>query len=142
MESRLQNGRMQYRGTNDVVSGTSVSLELDDFVQRGLSEATPSNPYAWKGCVESRATVQTIDSADAPYTSIPDNAWDILDIAPGESTSAGTAPAWRPYFATPNSGFPYEPNTSHLPMSDAPWSRLLWKVRRTWGTQDTTKYYD
>ncbi len=73
-----------------------MQLNLSGFVSRGVGGGT--SPYDWKGCVEARPTRQDIN-ASTPLSSIPEDAWDIIDRAPD-----GTAPAWQPYIYLPDRG--------------------------------------
>jgi Flp pilus assembly protein TadG len=139
--------RWEYRWVNASVSGSydDETLSLDEFVTKGLAETTPANPYAWKGCVEMRSTVTDIDSGDDPYTTIPNNAWDILDVAPGESYGGGTAPKWRPFFASPWEGAnTYGPKTSgsDMTLTSAPWSQVNWDMNTSWRTSTSIVYND
>jgi|TARA_R100000501_G_scaffold18424_1_gene38710 hypothetical protein len=71
------------------------TFDLTNFIARGRDGSI--GPYDWKGCVEMRTTIQSIDAGD-PYGSIPAGAWDIIDEAPGNGV-----PKWQPYLVTPNS---------------------------------------
>lgn len=73
-----------------------TSYDLSGYVNRGVAGAY-SNPYDWKGCVEMRTTVQTIDASNPSDDVIPAGAWDIIDQEPG----VGGAPAWQPYLFMP-----------------------------------------
>lgn len=146
MKSRTSSGKLQYRWNNLAVSGSydDNTLSLDEFVTKGLAETTPTNPYAWKGCVEARATVKTINAASAPYTTIPANAWDVIDAAPGVEVDGVTAPQWRPFFASPwSSGNTWGPSTdtSKMNLTQKPWSELHWDMDGKWRTGDTRKFY-
>ena len=123
-----------YYKTNDTPSGGYgyASLDLDEFVSNGLAEETPTNPYAWKGCVESRATVTSINASSAPYTTIPSGAWDVIDAAPGEIVDGLTAPKWRPFFASPwatSNQWGPSTDTSKMTLSKAPWNQVHWEKK-------------
>ena len=134
-------GKTYYYKTNTTPSGgyQNVSLDLDEFVSNGLAEETPTNPYAWKGCVEARATVTTIDASSSPYTTIPSGAWDVIDAAPGEIVDGLTAPKWRPFFASPwASGNQWGPSndTSKMTLSKAPWNQVHWEKKTSNATSE------
>ena len=80
-----------------------LTLNLTDFVNAG---SDPANAYGWKGCVEARATVQSITGAETSFSTVPSGAWDIRDVAPGVSG----APAYRPYIYLPE----YDSNGSSI----------------------------
>ena len=99
--------------------------------------------YKWRGCVEARPTVTTITGSTST-ASIPAGAYDILDLAPGATNSAGTAPAWRPYFAMPSSSNPYGPPGGVAPAAgtaNEPWNQIPWRVKSkngaTWTPNDS-----
>lgn len=76
----------------------NITLDLSGFIDRGVVDGdSHSNPYNWKGCIEMRQTIQTIN-ATTDLSAIPAGAWDIIDQAPG----AGGAPKWQPYIMLPN----------------------------------------
>lgn len=127
----------KYRWKNYSVSGSydDIDLDLDQFVSAGLAETTPTNPYAWKGCVEARATDNTINASNSPYTTIPAGAWDVIDAAPGTEVDGQIAPKWRPYFASPwrsdgssITSNQYRPNTSYIDLEQQPWKDLHWRM--------------
>ncbi|RKS86435.1 pilus assembly protein TadG-related protein [Sphingosinicella microcystinivorans] len=131
----------KYAWKNYSVTGTydDENLDLDQFVSLGLAETTPSNPYAWKGCVEARSTVTTIDASSSPYTTIPVGAWDVIDAAPGTEVEGQIAPKWRPYFAPPwasssvggvsVTGNKYRPNSTYMDITKEPWASLNWRMQ-------------
>lgn len=148
IKTATSKGKTTYWWDNASVSGSYVNatLSLDQFVSKGLAETTPTNPYAWKGCVEARSTVTTINASSSPYTTIPANAWDVIDAAPGDEVDGNTAPAWRPYFASPwSSSNIWGPSTdtSKMNITSAPWSQLHWDMKTTTSTfTPPTKYFD
>ncbi len=83
-----------------------LTLDLSDYVSRGRT-AAGSNAYAWLGCVEARSTVQSINSG-SNFMTIPANAWDIIDTAPGTDG----APKFAPYLFLPNDSRRYGPPSS------------------------------
>lgn len=131
----------KYAWKNYAVTGSydDENLSLDQFVSLGLAETTPANPYAWKGCVEARSTVTTIDASSAPYMTIPEGAWDVIDAAPGAEIDGQIAPKWRPYFASPWSsssvggvtvtGNKYRPNATYMDITKQPWANLNWRMQ-------------
>jgi hypothetical protein len=82
-----------------------VTLDLTEFVTQGFAEghgsaSTYVNPYLWRGCVEMRPTIQSINSS-TPLSLTDDdwdNAWDVHDVAPG----VGGAPKYQPYIRLPS----------------------------------------
>lgn len=92
-----------------------VTLDLTDFVDRGIDDTGFTNSYAWSGCVEMRPTVQSITST-SDFSTIPGGAWDILDVAPG----VDGAPAWAPFIYLP------EYATTYGPASDAQSTSTNW----------------
>ncbi|MBB4631378.1 TadE/TadG family type IV pilus assembly protein [Sphingosinicella soli] len=131
----------KYAWKNYAVTGTydDENLHLDAFVSAGLAETTPTNPYAWKGCVEARSTVKTINASSAPYNTIPEGAWDVIDAAPGVEVEGQVAPKWRPYFAPPwasssvggvtVTGNKYRPNATFMDITKQPWANLNWRMQ-------------
>ncbi|MDO9489738.1 MAG: hypothetical protein Q7J32_15285, partial [Sphingomonadaceae bacterium] len=128
-----------WRNSEDDDYARAVPLDVANFVDAGGASGTDySNAYAWKGCVEMRSSIKTIGSSTSS-ASIPDGAWDILDVAPGQSHGGGTAPAWRPYLAVPvdddSNQYGTSPRTTQP--TTAPWSQMKWEMsdRATWRTQ-------
>lgn len=122
----------------------AVPLDVQSFVTAGgASGSSYSNAYAWKGCVEMRASIKTIKTSTSSST-IPAGAWDILDVAPGVSVNGTPAPAWRPYLAVPiedsgnSNAYGTSPRTTQP--TTAPWSQMKWKVdsQSTWRTTRST----
>lgn len=120
----------------------AVPLDVESFVTAGgASGSAFTNAYAWKGCVEMRASIKTIKSSTSS-ASIPTGAWDILDVAPGVAVDGTPAPAWRPYLAVPVAGdsnaYGTSPRTTEP--TTAPWSQMKWLVdqRSTWRTTRST----
>lgn len=148
IKSTTSKGKTTYWWDNATFSGSylNATLSLDEYVSKGLAETTPTNPYAWKGCVEARSTVTTINASSSPYTTIPAGAWDVIDAAPGADVGGSTAPKWRPYFASPwSSANTWGPSTdtSKMNSANAPWSQLHWDMKTTTSTfTPPTKYYD
>lgn len=112
--------------SSDGITG-NVSLDLSGFVSRGHSSGFV-NAYNWKGCVEMRETVRTINSTTS-LDSIPSGAWDIRDVAPG----VDGAPAWQPYILLPDEDYKtsssvyagrYGPPTSGSATSDNTFKKL------------------
>ena len=127
-----------WRNSTDDDYARAVPLDVSSFVTAGgAAGSTYSNAYAWKGCVEMRASIKTIKSSTSS-ASIPNGAWDILDVAPGQSYGGGTAPAWRPYLAVPvdsdTNRYGSSPRTTQP--TAAPWSQIKWEVdrRSSWRT--------
>lgn len=77
----------------------TVTLDLSGFVSRGATNGF-TNAYNWKGCVEMRQTITTINSTTS-LDSIPEGAWDIRDVAPG----VDGAPKWQPYILLPDEDY-------------------------------------
>ena len=101
--------------------------DLTNFVSgAGAPGSSWTDAYKWKGCVEARPSVRSITSSTSK-TSIPNGAWDILDVAPGATYNGSVAPAWRPFFAAPTSSNNYGPPGGVRPTS-APWNQLPWAV--------------
>lgn len=124
-----------WRNSDADDSPRAVSLDVSSFVTAGgASGSSYSNAYAWKGCVEMRQSIKTIGSSTSA-ASIPAGAWDIIDAAPGASVNGGTAPAWRPFFASPLSNENrYGPSPRTTQPTTQPWSAMKWEVDRdsTW----------
>lgn len=101
--------------------------DLTNFVaDAGVPGSAWTDAYKWRGCVEARPSVRTITSSTSK-TSIPNGAWDILDVAPGATHNGSVAPAWRPYFSAPTSSNDYGPPGGVRPTA-APWNQLPWAV--------------
>lgn len=117
-----------------------TGLNLTSFVNAGGSGGSAyTNAYAWKGCVEMRDTTTGITSTSDEAT-IPDGAWDIMDVAPGTVVNGKTAPAWRPYFALPQWDYNgYGPPANSQISNQAyttvePWKSMTFKVQNVSGT--------
>ncbi|MEM8799420.1 MAG: TadE/TadG family type IV pilus assembly protein [Pseudomonadota bacterium] len=70
----------------------STTLDVTNYTNLG-----PSEPYGWKGCVEARSTISTIDS-DSDVNVLEANAHDISDVPPNTSNPATL---FRPYLYPP-----------------------------------------
>jgi Flp pilus assembly protein TadG len=112
-----QSGTKWYNRSYDV---GKTSLDLTKFVERGRDSGFV-NSYNWKGCVEMRRTVRTIGST-TPLDSIPADAWDIRDVAPG----VDGAPKWQPYILLPGpeSDAQYAPPSSGAASSDTVFKKI------------------
>ena len=118
-----------WRNDDDDDHPRAVPLDVEAYVTAGGAPGSAvADAYAWKGCVEMRASIQTI-GASTSASSIPAGAWDIIDAAPGAVVNGATAPAWRPYLAAPLSfenRYGTSPRTTQP--TTAPWSQMKWEV--------------
>lgn len=78
-------------------------IDLTGFVQSGVADGadpldptySDDNPYHWRGCLEARPTVTTINGSSSIST-IPAEAYDIQQTLPN-----GSVPRWQPFFWVP-----------------------------------------